>query len=62
LLPLAREKQVGLDDYWLAIASQRIRQVEILPRMIKPVSLPELQTFFLDLARELMDMAADSPD
>jgi len=61
LLPLAREKQVGMDDYWLAIAFQRVRQVEILPRMIKPVTLPDLQRFFLDLARELMDRAANPP-
>jgi predicted nucleotidyltransferase component of viral defense system len=54
LLPLAREKQVGMDDYWLAIALQRVRQVEILPRMIKPVALSDLQPFFLQLARELM--------
>lgn len=62
LLPLAREKQVGMDDYWLAIAFQRVRQVELLPRMIKPVALPDLQTFFLDLARERMDAAANPPD
>jgi hypothetical protein len=62
LLPLAREKQVGMDDYWLAVAFQRVRQVELLPRMIKPVALPDLQTFFLDLARELMDTAANPPD
>lgn len=54
LLPYAREKQVGMDDYWLAIALQRVRQVKLLPRMIKPVSLEELQRFFLDLARDLM--------
>ncbi|HRQ41547.1 MAG TPA: nucleotidyl transferase AbiEii/AbiGii toxin family protein [Chloroflexota bacterium] len=54
LLPLAREKQMGMDDYWLAIALQRVRQVEILPRMIKPVVLADLRTFFLQLARALM--------
>ncbi len=62
LLPLAREKQVGMDDYWLAIAFQRVRQVEILPRMIKPVTLPDLQSFFLNLARELMNTATDALD
>lgn len=62
LLPLAREKQVGMDDYWLAIAFQRVRQVELLPRMIKSVALPDLQKFFLDLARELMDATTNLPD
>jgi hypothetical protein len=54
LLPLAREKQVGMDNYWLAIAFQRVRQVKLLPRMIKPLVLADLQEFFLQLAQDLM--------
>ena len=50
---LARQKHVGIDDYWLSVAMQRISQVDILPRMIKPLDLDELQVFFLSLAQEI---------
>jgi predicted nucleotidyltransferase component of viral defense system len=51
---LTKKKHVGLDDYWLAIALQRVRQVSLLPRMIKPLDLDKLQVFFLDVAQEIM--------
>ncbi len=54
LLPQARQKHIGMDDYWLAIAIQRVRQVKLLPRMIKPLEIADLQAFFLNLAKELM--------
>lgn len=55
LVILARQKHVGMDDYWLAVALAQIRRVELLPRMIKTVSLAELNDFFLARAGELMD-------
>jgi len=55
LVALTRQKHLGIDDYWLAIALARVEQVTLLPRMIKPVSLPELQAFFLARAEELTD-------
>ncbi len=55
LVALARQKHVGLDDYWLAIALAQIERVEVLPRMIKAVSLDELRAFFQSRAKELMD-------
>ncbi len=54
LLPQARQKHVGMDDYWLAISLRRVQGVTLLPRMIKPVAISELQAFFLGLANELM--------
>lgn len=54
LLPWARNKHVGMDDYWLAISLRRVKTVEILPRMIKPLPIPTLQAFFLGLADDLM--------
>lgn len=51
---LTRQKHVGIDDYWLSVAMQRISQVGILPRMIKPLDLDELQAFFLSLAQEII--------
>lgn len=54
LLKKAKEKHVGLDDYWLAIAMLKIEELGLLPRMVKPVSLDELKFFFLAHARQLM--------
>lgn len=54
LVEQARNKHVGIDDYWLAVALQRVAQVEFLPRLIKPVTIAQLQTFFLDQAKQLM--------
>ncbi len=59
LLPHAREKHVGMDDYWLAISLRRVESIELLPRMIKPLDLPTLQAFFLTLADELMARVAN---
>lgn len=62
LLELTRQKHLGIDDYWLAVALRRIERVEILPRMIKPVTLEELKTFFLGHAGRLMNqIQTDSP-
>ncbi len=46
LLPRAKEKHLGLDNYWLAQAFSRITEVKILPRMIKPVAIEQLVEFF----------------
>lgn len=61
LVTLTRRKHLGLDDYWLAVALARVGQVELLPRMIKPLSLPELKTFFLERAKELMERIERPP-
>lgn len=59
LLPQARQKHVGMDDYWLAISLRRVQTVSVLPRMIKPLDLPDMQAFFLELADGLMAEMAD---
>ena len=58
LLELARQKHVGLDDYWLAVALAQVEQVQVLPRMVKPVSIAALKSYFLVRAKELMDRAS----
>jgi hypothetical protein len=60
LLPQARQKHVGMDDYWLAIALQRVRHVKVLPRMIKPLTLADLQNYFLELSDSLMSDMSES--
>lgn len=62
LVTLARQKHVGMDDYWLAMALAQVEKVSLLPRMVKPLSLDELKAFFLGRAKELMDRAATRPD
>ena len=47
-------KAIGLDDYWLALALQRVELVELLPRMIRPVEIDALRRFFLDQAEKLI--------
>jgi predicted nucleotidyltransferase component of viral defense system len=62
LVSLARQKHVGIDDYWLAMALAQVERVRILPRMVKPLSLDELVAFFLARAKELMDQATPPSD
>jgi hypothetical protein len=57
LIPLAQQKHIGLDEYWLARAMFRARDIVFLPRMIKSVSISELQQFFLQYARRLVEKA-----
>jgi hypothetical protein len=54
LLKNARQKHVGIDDYWLAISLLKVEEIGPLPRMIKPVQIEELKSFFLAQARSLM--------
>lgn len=54
LLSYARQKQVGMDDYWLAIACQRVQRIKLLPRMLKQITVVDLQTYFLEVADSLM--------
>lgn len=61
LVALARQKHVGMDDYWLAVALGQVERVQLLPRMIKPLSLEDLRSFFLARARELIDADSTAP-
>lgn len=51
---LAQKKHIGLDEYWLAQALRYINDLVILPKMIKPVTLKELQDFFNKKIKILM--------
>lgn len=51
---LAQKKHIGLDEYWLAQALRYINDLTILPKMIKPVTLKELQDFFNKKIKILM--------
>jgi predicted nucleotidyltransferase component of viral defense system len=51
----AQRKHIGMEPHWLAKAFLRVQDLRTLPRMIKPLRLEELQPFFMDHARHLMD-------
>jgi hypothetical protein len=55
LAAAARQKHAGMDDYWLAVALQQVERIEHLPEMIRPLDLAEMQRFFLEIARQLLD-------
>lgn len=37
LVQKARQKHIGLDAYWLAQACARVRDIQLLPRLIRPI-------------------------
>jgi len=51
----AGKKHVGMEPHFLARALLRVRDLRVLPDMIKPITLQILQDYFLDLAKRLMD-------
>ncbi len=54
LVEKTKEKHIGLDYYWLAVSLQKIEELQVLPRMIKPINIAEMQSFFRQKARWLM--------
>ena len=54
LVEEAEKKHLGLDNYWLAISLAKIGDFNILPRMLKPVTLDELKSFFRKKAKWLI--------
>lgn len=55
LIADAKEKHIGIEDYWLAQAFEQVQSLTFLPRMIKPVALEQLKQFFLAEASKLID-------
>jgi predicted nucleotidyltransferase component of viral defense system len=51
----AREKHIGLDDYWLVRALNYVFEIETLPFMIKKVDIKTLQDFFYDKVQKIME-------
>jgi hypothetical protein len=54
LLQHAKQKHVGLDDYWLAVSLLKVEDLDKLPRMVKPVRIEEMKSFFFAQAKILM--------
>ncbi len=54
LLEHAKQKYVGLDEYLLAVAMNKVEELGLLPRMVKPITKEELKKFFHSSATKLM--------
>ena len=59
LVEKTKQNHPGIDDYWLSVALQRVEQVEILPRMVKPIDVDAMKAFFLERAQELIEKIED---
>lgn len=55
LLRLAKEKDTGLTEFYLAQALLQVRHLARLPVMRAPLELSALQAQFVDLANDLLD-------
>jgi len=57
LVALAKQKDAGLTEFWLAGMMREVVKLKDLPLMLKPLTLEELQAFFIKLAdREFRDI------
>lgn len=54
LLKLAKEKDRGLEEFFLAGMVRQVVTVRDLPTMLKPIDLATIKTFYLALAEKLM--------
>jgi len=51
----AQKKHVGLEPHLIAKAFLRVQDLDFLPRLVKPLDMKTMRSFFLELARRLMD-------
>ena len=54
LLGMAKQKDKGLTEFYLAGAMHQVGRVKVLPRMLEPVDLEDVVAFYKDLADELL--------
>jgi len=54
LIPMARQKDLGLTEFYLAGMLRHIHKVKDLPVMLKPLALPTLVSFYDELADQLL--------
>ena len=54
LIELTKKKHIGFEEYWLARAMYRVKDIEDLPKMIKPIKLDELKDFFMKKSEMLL--------
>lgn len=54
LMELAKVKDPGFSEFYFAGMLREVHRVQHLPRMIEPLTVSELQTFFAPLAEQVM--------
>ncbi len=54
LIGLAKEKDPGLDEFYLSGMIRNVQKLTSLPNMVLPITLEELRSFFLPLAEQIM--------
>jgi predicted nucleotidyltransferase component of viral defense system len=54
LFRLAKEKDLGLSELYLAYALQNIEKIKIFPRMLEPLPWDEIKAFFQAMAHTLL--------
>lgn len=55
LLRKAKEKHLGLDDYWFAQSLLQVNRIQVLPRMIREITIVQLRDFFVKQVEKLME-------
>jgi hypothetical protein len=54
LMQMAKEKDLGFNEFYFAGSLGEIRRVQDLPRMLRPITLEELGAFYNALAAQIM--------
>ncbi len=54
LVEKAKNKHIGMDNYWLAVSLAKVEDIVVLPKMLKPITIDELKSFFGKRAKWLM--------
>jgi len=54
LYRLAKEKDLGLSEFYLAFACQAVDQIRMIPQMLEPISWDAVKAFYLSLAHNLL--------
>lgn len=57
LLAMAKQKDGGLTEFYLAGMVRQARDLNYLPRMLKPIDLDAMKKFYLELGDELLRRA-----
>lgn len=54
LLELAKQKDTGLHELYLAEMLAMVESIEIFPETLKPTGIKEMEKYFLDLSKKLL--------
>jgi hypothetical protein len=54
LYRLAKEKDLGLSELYMAHALNNVAQIKLFPRMLQPLPWDDISAYYLELARELL--------